>query len=83
MSPNINEAQKSIPWFIYKINREKKKKISLFENMSQVNALHKKVMSFIHSANLGSFYVLAFIVGTWDTAVNKMDPVPVLKELKL
>lgn len=51
--------------------------------MFQINAVHKKVMSFIHSANLGSFYVLAFIVGTWDTAVNKMDPVPVLKELKL
>lgn len=44
-----------------KINKQgkKKKKNSLFENMSQVNALHKKVMSFIHSANLGS-YVLAF-----------------------
>lgn len=26
MSPNINEAQKSIPWFIYKINRKKKRK---------------------------------------------------------
>lgn len=24
MSPNINEAQKSIPWFIYKINQKKK-----------------------------------------------------------
>ena len=33
----------------------------------------KKAMSFTHSANLGPFYVLGFMLGTWDTAVNEMD----------
>lgn len=56
--------KKSISQFIYKINW-KKFKIMYFKVLCfKQKSLPKKVVSFIHSANLGVFYGVGFMLAT-------------------
>ena len=84
MSPHINEAQKSIPRFIYKISRGgKKENFLILKYVSNKCSSQKKSHEFHSFSKFGSFLCARLYARHLGYSCEQDGRVPALKELKL